>query len=86
MVGGRLYANGTSGTHIYFDKETSAGQSYHEKLATDGSGSSKTPTKILHAQKIETLTVSELNEYVITEEPQVHAILFFNFAQHLLDT
>ena len=100
---GRLFANGTSGTRIYFDKETSAGLSYYEKLvtannyilhsassnylqylftnllmvvkrirlATDGSGSEKNPTKMLHAQKVETLTVSELNEYVITGEPQV---------------
>ena len=41
------------------------------RLATDGSGSEKNPTKMLHAQKVETLTVSELNEYVITGEPQV---------------
>ncbi|KAL0845869.1 hypothetical protein Bca101_019115 [Brassica carinata] len=27
MVGGRLFLNATSGTHIYFDKETNAGQS-----------------------------------------------------------
>ncbi|CAH8363557.1 unnamed protein product [Eruca vesicaria subsp. sativa] len=26
MVGGRLFLNATSGTHIYFDKETSAGE------------------------------------------------------------
>ncbi|KAH0884567.1 hypothetical protein HID58_060663 [Brassica napus] len=71
IVGGRLFANGTSGTRIYFDKETSAGLSYYEKLATDGSGSEKNPTKMLHAQKVETLTVSELNEYVITGEPQI---------------
>ncbi|CAN6874750.1 unnamed protein product, partial [Brassica oleracea] len=26
MVGGRLFLNATSGTHIYFDKETTAGE------------------------------------------------------------
>ncbi|CAN6925750.1 unnamed protein product [Brassica oleracea] len=28
MVGGRLFLNATSGTHIYFDKETTAGESF----------------------------------------------------------
>lgn len=56
------------------------------RLAKDESGSSNTPSKKLHAQKIETLTVSELNKYVITAEPQVHAITFLNLAHHLLDT
>lgn len=28
IVGGRLFLNATSGTHIYFDKETTAGENY----------------------------------------------------------
>lgn len=27
MVGGRLFLNATSGTHVYYDKETHAGES-----------------------------------------------------------
>nr|VDC77314.1 unnamed protein product [Brassica rapa] len=28
MVGGHLFLNATSGTHIYFDKETAVGESF----------------------------------------------------------
>ncbi|CAN6923915.1 unnamed protein product [Brassica oleracea] len=60
---GRLYLNSTSETHIYFDSETAVGKEMLDKLLM--------AQKIQRRrQKIEPLTVSELNEYVITADPQ----------------
>ncbi|CAN7083391.1 unnamed protein product [Brassica oleracea var. botrytis] len=41
----------------------------------DGSNQTLSSSKLLHAQKIEPLTISELNKYVITSEPQIIAFL-----------
>ncbi|XP_013639830.1 PREDICTED: uncharacterized protein LOC106345115 [Brassica oleracea var. oleracea] len=38
MVGGRLFLNATSGTHIYFDKETTAGESFFYMLVAQDTG------------------------------------------------
>ncbi|KAL0649360.1 hypothetical protein Bca4012_092051 [Brassica carinata] len=59
MVSGKLYLNGTSATHIFFDSES---------VEPGQSGSS---SKVIHAQKIEPMTVSELNQFVLTADPQV---------------
>ncbi|KAF2559278.1 hypothetical protein F2Q68_00016150 [Brassica cretica] len=40
------------------------------KLPGDGIEQTTSSSKVVHAQKIEPLTVSELNEYVITAHPQ----------------
>ncbi|KAH0879533.1 hypothetical protein HID58_066927, partial [Brassica napus] len=68
MGGGRLYLNSTSGTHSYFDSETAVEKEMLEKLAS-------TASKVVHAQKIEPLTVSALNEYVITANPKITEFL-----------
>lgn len=77
MVGGWLFANATSETHIYLDLETAAKQCYYERLATDGSAAPTSPTKLPHGKKFETLTVSELNEYVTTT--QFHVSYYSNY-------
>ncbi|WZZ09137.1 hypothetical protein YC2023_095058 [Brassica napus] len=78
MVSGKLYLNGTSATRIYFDSETAVGKVDFDRQATlllvdigvdpDQSGSS---SKIVHAQKIEPMTVSELNQFVLTADPHI---------------
>ncbi|KAF3587892.1 hypothetical protein F2Q69_00029816 [Brassica cretica] len=67
IVGGRLFLNGTSATHVYFDTETNAASTH---LFGDGLNQTGTSSKLLHAQKIEPITVSELNQYVLTADPQ----------------
>ncbi|CAN6884201.1 unnamed protein product [Brassica oleracea] len=42
----------------------------YEKLIGDGSDQTPSSSKLPHAQKIEPLTISKLNQYVITSEPQ----------------
>ncbi|KAF2559494.1 hypothetical protein F2Q68_00015979 [Brassica cretica] len=66
IVGGRLFLNGTSATHVYFDTETNAASTH---LFGDGLNQTGTSSK-LHAQKIEPITLSELNQYVLTADPQ----------------
>ncbi|KAG2247552.1 hypothetical protein Bca52824_087180 [Brassica carinata] len=67
---GRLYLNSTSETHIYFDSETAVGKEMLDKLLM--------AQKIQRRrQKIEPLTVSELNEYVITADPQIFSLGIF---------
>uniref|UniRef100_M4F5C1 Uncharacterized protein n=1 Tax=Brassica campestris TaxID=3711 RepID=M4F5C1_BRACM len=70
VVGGKLFLNATSGTHFYFDRETSAGKEHYEKLVGDGANSSSSKSKVVSAQKIEPLTVAELNQYVLAADPQ----------------
>ncbi|CAN6890721.1 unnamed protein product, partial [Brassica oleracea] len=41
------------------------------RLIGDGSDQTPSSSKLPHAQKIEPLTISKLNQYVITSEPQV---------------
>ncbi|KAL0741908.1 hypothetical protein Bca4012_083421 [Brassica carinata] len=53
----KLYLNGTSATRVFFDCG-----------GTDQEGSS---SKVVHAQKIEPLTIAELNQFVITADPQI---------------
>ncbi|KAG5386045.1 hypothetical protein IGI04_037515 [Brassica rapa subsp. trilocularis] len=67
---GRLFLNGTSGTHIYFDSETDAGKERHTQLFGDGSNQTSSSSKLIHAQKLEALTISELNQYVLSADPQ----------------
>ncbi|KAG2270938.1 hypothetical protein Bca52824_065493 [Brassica carinata] len=40
------------------------------RLIGDGSDQTPSSSKLPHAQKIEPLTISKLNQYVITSEPQ----------------
>ncbi|KAF8106519.1 hypothetical protein N665_0138s0009 [Sinapis alba] len=71
IVGGRLFPNATSGTHIYFDKETNAGEAFFYKLVTAVTGlRSYAPLLKKHA-KVEHLTISELNDFVISAQSQM---------------
>ncbi|CAF1778622.1 unnamed protein product [Brassica oleracea var. botrytis] len=70
VVGGKLFLNATSGTHFYFDCETSAGKEHYERLVGDGANASSSKSEVVSAQKIEPLTVAELNQYVLAADPQ----------------
>ncbi|CAN7017764.1 unnamed protein product [Brassica oleracea var. botrytis] len=54
----------------------------YEKLIGDGSDQTPSSSKLPHAQKIEPLTISKLNQYVITFEPQ---IIEFLVLRHIKD-
>ncbi|KAH0837745.1 hypothetical protein HID58_092362, partial [Brassica napus] len=66
VLAGKLYLNGTSATPFtcYYPRRLPSGD-------TDQSGSS---SKVVHTQKIEPMTVSELNQFIFTADPQVTEI------------
>ncbi|KAL0661453.1 hypothetical protein Bca4012_098290 [Brassica carinata] len=68
IVLGKLYLNGTSASRIFFDSDTAVGKDRLPGGETDDTGSS---SKVVHAQKIEPLTVAELNEFVLSGDPQI---------------
>ncbi|CAN7026142.1 unnamed protein product [Brassica rapa subsp. trilocularis] len=70
-VSGKLYLNGTSATRVYFDSETVVGKDELPDVGTEQSGSS---SKVVHAEKIELLTVAELTQFVISGDPQVNNV------------
>ncbi|CAH8361470.1 unnamed protein product [Eruca vesicaria subsp. sativa] len=65
MVGGHLYLNATSGTHLYFDKETSPGD-----LVARDTGLPPVAPSLKGYAKVETLTITELNTFIITAPSQ----------------
>ncbi|KAG2311491.1 hypothetical protein Bca52824_023048 [Brassica carinata] len=67
IVSGKFYLNGTSATRVFFDCETAVGKDALPGGGTDEEGSS---SNVVHAQKIEPLTIAELNQFVITADPQ----------------
>ncbi|CAN6908478.1 unnamed protein product, partial [Brassica oleracea] len=70
MVRGRLFLNATSGTHIYFDKETSAGEPCFSKLvARDTSLPFVAPLLRTYA-KVENVTMAGLNNFIIIASSQ----------------
>ena len=43
----------------------------HARLVGDGANASSSKSEVVSAQKIEPLTVAELNQYVLAADPQV---------------
>ncbi|CAH8360231.1 unnamed protein product [Eruca vesicaria subsp. sativa] len=70
MVGGRLFLNATSGTHIYFDKETSAGEQLFYRLGEQETGLKPVTTLLKSYSKVEKISISELNDFVLTAASQ----------------
>ncbi|CAN6880128.1 unnamed protein product [Brassica oleracea] len=68
IVGGRLFLNGTSGTHLYFDSETAAGKELFDTLPGHGADPGSSTSKVIHAQKIEPMTISKLNQFITTAD------------------
>ncbi|CAF2160193.1 unnamed protein product [Brassica napus] len=70
IVGGRLFLNATSGTHIYFDKETTAGETYFYRLVAQDTGLPSAAPFLKSYAKVESLRIAELNEFVISASSQ----------------
>ncbi|KAL0753409.1 hypothetical protein Bca101_091077 [Brassica carinata] len=70
MVGGRLYLNATSGTHIYFHNETDAGEIFLNRLVAQDTGLAPVAPLLKTYAKVETLSIAELNDFVITAPSQ----------------
>ncbi|CAG7890378.1 unnamed protein product [Brassica rapa] len=70
MVGGGLFLNATSGTHIYFDKATTAGESLFYRLVAQDTG--LTPAAPLQRgyAKVEYLSIAELTDFFLTAPSQ----------------
>ncbi|KAF8096421.1 hypothetical protein N665_0309s0047 [Sinapis alba] len=71
IVGGRLFLNSTSGTHLYFDTETDAGNAVFSTLAVNAADPGESSSKVVHAQKIEPMTVHELNQFINPADSQI---------------
>ncbi|XP_013619526.1 PREDICTED: uncharacterized protein LOC106326032 [Brassica oleracea var. oleracea] len=67
---GRPFFNATSGRHFYFHQETLASNRFHKVMCGSETGSSSTSFSDLDVQKIEYVTLSELNAYVGNPNPQ----------------
>ncbi|CAF1708663.1 unnamed protein product [Brassica oleracea var. botrytis] len=66
IVGGRLFLNATSGTHIYFDKETTARETYFYRLVAQDTRLPSAAPLLKSYAKVESLSIAELNEFVIS--------------------
>ncbi|KAH0885113.1 hypothetical protein HID58_061209 [Brassica napus] len=66
IVGGRLFLNATSGTHIYFDKQTDAGERLFYRLVERDTGLPPVAPLLKSYAKVEKLSISELNDFVVT--------------------
>ncbi|WZY91833.1 hypothetical protein YC2023_064162 [Brassica napus] len=71
MVGGRLFLNATSGTHVYYDKETHAGESLFYRLVARDTGLPSAAPLLKSYAKVETVTIAELNHFITTDSPQI---------------
>lgn len=71
IVSGNLYLNGTSATRVFFDRETTVGSEAFNRLPECGPDQGGSSSKVVHAQKIEPLTIAELNNFVLTADPQI---------------
>ncbi|KAL0715297.1 hypothetical protein Bca4012_064619 [Brassica carinata] len=69
-IAGRLYLNATSGTHIYFDKETKAGEDYFYRLVSRETGLTSAAPLLRGYAKLETLTIAELNAFISSASSQ----------------
>ncbi|KAF8092250.1 hypothetical protein N665_0420s0017 [Sinapis alba] len=70
LFSGRLFLNETSGTHVYFDKKTRAGESrFYELVARDTGLPSAVPLLRSYA-KVEKMSVAELNSFIVESASQ----------------
>ncbi|XP_033140413.1 uncharacterized protein LOC103855082 isoform X1 [Brassica rapa] len=70
IVGGRLFLNATSGTHIYFDKETDAGERLFYRLVEQDTGVPPVAPLLKSYAKVEKLSITELNDFVLSAASQ----------------
>ncbi|KAF2579262.1 hypothetical protein F2Q70_00009819 [Brassica cretica] len=53
------------------ESDVSGRRAFHLKLPGGGADETGSSSKVVHAQKIEPLTIAELNEFVLSAEPQI---------------
>ncbi|KAF2610009.1 hypothetical protein F2Q70_00009776 [Brassica cretica] len=70
MVGGRLFLNATSGTHVYYDKETRAWESFFFRLVARDTGLPAAAPILKSYAKFEPVTIAELNNFITTAPAQ----------------
>ncbi|XP_033137007.1 uncharacterized protein LOC103841209 isoform X2 [Brassica rapa] len=70
MVGGRLFLNATSGTHVYYDKETHAGESLFYRLVARDTGLPSAAPLLKSYAKVKPVTIAELNHFITTDPLQ----------------
>lgn len=66
---GWLFFNAIFGTHFYFDHETLVSQCFLKVLCGAEGYYSSTPSTYGGAKKIETVTLAEMNTYVLNSQP-----------------
>ncbi|KAF2565680.1 hypothetical protein F2Q68_00024907 [Brassica cretica] len=64
MVGGRLFLNATSGTHVYYDKETNAGESFFYRLVARDTALPSAAPVLRSYGKVIPMTIAELNDFM----------------------
>ncbi|KAL0794248.1 hypothetical protein Bca101_065625 [Brassica carinata] len=82
-----MYQPQTCGTHVYNDKETIAGKSYLYKLVSQDTGLSSASSLQKSYAKVESLSIAELNEFVIAAPSQLpvrYRVEIANEVGHLL--
>ncbi|CAN6925573.1 unnamed protein product [Brassica oleracea] len=70
IVGGRLFLNATSGTHVYFDKKTIAGAARFYKLIARDTGLPSAAPLLKSYAKVETMTIADLSSFIVTDASQ----------------
>ncbi|XP_018469475.2 uncharacterized protein LOC130512541 isoform X1 [Raphanus sativus] len=70
MVGGRLFLNATSGTHVYFDKATRAGEVLFYQLVTRDTGLPSVAPLLRSYAKVETMSIAELTSFIVSAATQ----------------
>ncbi|CAG7864718.1 unnamed protein product [Brassica rapa] len=70
IVGGRLFLNATSGTHVYFDKKTRAGDALFYKLVARDTGLPSAAPLLRSYAKVETMTIADLSSFIVSAESQ----------------
>ncbi|XP_022569184.1 uncharacterized protein LOC106347610 isoform X1 [Brassica napus] len=75
FVRGSLSVDATHGTHLYFDDETRASETFVASFPDHHFDSSTSPPKKGSVKKIEAVHVSELNTYVTNSPPQMQYLL-----------
>ncbi|CAF1926906.1 hypothetical protein YC2023_058202 [Brassica napus] len=70
IVRGRLFLNATSGTHVYFDKKTRAGDARFYKLIARDTGLPSAAPLLRSYAKVKTMTIADLSSFIVTAESQ----------------
>ncbi|CAN7102682.1 unnamed protein product [Brassica rapa subsp. narinosa] len=70
IVGGRLFLNATSGTHVYSDKKTEAGAALFYRLVARDTGLPSAAPLLKSYAKVETMTIADLSSFIVSAASQ----------------